>query len=84
MIRFTQFTIDKERLRREFYYERNKDLREWFFVNYSKEVRDKIQERYYSNLHKCQLQIDFFPWFKEYKFLFDQDSVNVQTSSKKD
>lgn len=61
MIRSSTFIIDKEQLRREFYSNKNIALCQWLFETYPKEVRDKIQARYYSDLEKCQLQIDFFP-----------------------
>ena len=55
-----------DRLRMEFYSEENKEKRKWFFRNFEKIHREKIQEEYFNFIKRSQIHINFFEWFGMY------------------
>jgi len=61
-----KFTIDKEYLKKEFYYEEWSPQREWSFRQYKGNKRSMIQNEFYKFLDKVKLNIPFFDWFHAY------------------
>ena len=61
-----KFLIDKEALRKNFYFEDWEPQRTWFFNNFKGLKRKEIQEKYYSFLEKVHMNIPFFHWFHAY------------------
>lgn len=67
-----EFEIDKKISRRDVYSLVNVEKRAWFFENYSRETRLKVQEEYYQFLNKNKFQVIFLTWFE----LFAEQQIN--------
>src|SRR5262249_17987468 len=59
------FEINKTYLHNEFYSEKNKEKKIWFFKNFL-EIRKQIQEEYYDYMKENEINIEFFTWFEIY------------------
>nr|KYP37212.1 hypothetical protein KK1_041602 [Cajanus cajan] len=83
----SEFHIDKEALRKDFYLEENQPQRSWFLKNYQGLKRAEIHEIYYNFLNNVRLNIPFLDWFTiknniDYPFKHDligKHSTNVIT-----
>ncbi|KAL3533405.1 hypothetical protein ACH5RR_006926 [Cinchona calisaya] len=62
----SNFQINKELLRNEFYAPHNEVRKQWFFENYKDDKRTRIQEEFYAFLNHYQIHVQFFDWFSAY------------------
>nr|KYP59664.1 polyprotein [Cajanus cajan] len=60
------FRIDKEWINQDFKADYNKELRKWYFSNFSQEEIIKFRELYYSYMEENEINIYFFDWFNTY------------------
>ena len=65
----SEFTIDKESLRKNFYSEKLTPQSKWFFQNYQGTSKKSIQEKFYEFLNKVKQNIIFFDWFHAYSVI---------------
>ena len=62
MVITTEFNIDKEYLKEDYYSEINKDKREWYINNFKEIVRTKLRELWYQRMNLLKINIPFFIW----------------------
>ena len=61
------FEINKDLLRKDFYFEVNKERKDWFFSTISKDIRTLYQEEFYAYLRRENKNIKFWIWFELFK-----------------
>jgi len=82
-----KFAIDKESLKKEFYYEEWSPQREWFFREYKRNKRIMLQNEFYKFLDKVKLNIPFFDWSHAYTiknnvdYPFQTDLIGDRTTN---
>ena len=54
------FEINKDFLRKDFYYEVNKEKRDWFFCKVPKDIRTLYQEEFYIYLRQEKKNIKYW------------------------
>ena len=57
------FEINKDLLRKDFYFEVNKQRRVWFFSKVPKDTRTLYQEEFYTYLRQENKNIKYWIWF---------------------
>ena len=57
------FETNKNLLRKDFYYEVNKEKRVWFFSKVPKDIRTLYQEEFYTYLRQEKKNIKYWIWF---------------------
>nr|KYP64940.1 polyprotein [Cajanus cajan] len=66
IIREEPFQIDKEWINQDFKADYNKELRKWYFANFTQEETIKFRNLYYSYMEENEINIYFFDWLKDY------------------
>ena len=61
------FEINKDLLRKNFYFEANKEIRDWFFNRVPKVFRTVYQEEFYTYLRWEKKNIKYWIWFELFK-----------------
>ena len=61
------FEINKDLLRKDFYSEVNKKMRDWFFSKVPKDIRTLYQEEFYTYLRQEKKNIKYWIWFELFK-----------------
>ena len=61
------FEINKELLRKDFYSEANKEIKDWFFSKVPKVFRTIYQEEFYAYLRQEKKNIKYWIWFELFK-----------------
>ena len=61
------FEINKDLLRKDFYSEVNKEMRDWFFSKVPKDIRTLYQEEFYTFLRQEKRNIKYWIWFELFK-----------------
>ena len=61
------FEINKDLLRKDFYFEVNKERRDWFFSKVPKDIRTLYQEEFYTFLRQEKRNIKYWIWFELFK-----------------
>ena len=61
------FEINKDLLRKDFYFEVNKERKDWFFSTIPKDIRTLYQEEFYAYLRREKKNIKFWIWFELFK-----------------
>ncbi|WJZ90314.1 hypothetical protein VitviT2T_009466 [Vitis vinifera] len=61
------FEINKDLLRKDFYFEVNKQRNDWFFSTVPKVIRTIYQEEFYAYLRQEKKNIKFWIWFELFK-----------------
>ncbi|KAL5137741.1 hypothetical protein HKD37_10G028067 [Glycine soja] len=80
-------SIDKETLRKDFYYPENEPQRRWFFQHYKGTNRKQIQDKFYEFVERVKINVLFFDWFhacairKDIDYPWKQDIIGDPTTN---
>ena len=58
----SEFIINKEYLKEDYYSEINKNKRNWYINNFTKVIRIKLRELWYQRMNLLKINIPFFIW----------------------
>ena len=61
------FEINKDFLRKDFYYEVNKEKKDWFFCKVPKDIRTLYQKEFYTYSRQGKKNIKYWIWFELFK-----------------
>ena len=61
------FEINKDLLKKNLYFEVNKEKKDWFFNTVPKDIRTLYQEKFYAYLRQEKKNIKFWIWFELFK-----------------
>lgn len=79
-----EFIIDEEYLSNEYNSPKNFINRINYKLNYSEKTRKKIRNKYFANMHKIKMSIEFFfSWLKIYRHKsYEYMMINTNISTK--